>query len=138
MGIKIFPGRNMHLSEYYPDTSLCSFMSPAELECHSISVTSSDDHMTPQEHPEQGRFSKDERAFLSTHLPAYQALCHQLAGKATGPKGKGSIKGLKKDWVLKNVFPTFVKEFSSDQIGGPQLQSLQAVSCLLRYIHSCC
>ena len=114
----------MHLSEYYPDTSLCSFMSP----------TSSDDRMTPQERPEQGKFSKDERAFLSTHLPAYQALCHQLAGKATGPKGKGSIKGAKKDWILKNVFPTFVKEFSSDQIGGPQLQSLQAVSCLLRYI----
>jgi hypothetical protein len=75
-----------------------------------MSPTSSDDRMTPQERPEQGRFSKDERAFLSTHLPAYQALCHQLAGKATGPKGKGSIKG------------------------GPQLQSLQAVSCLLRYI----
>src|SRR5258705_5793121 len=108
----------MHLSEYYPNTSLSSFMSP----------TSSDDRMTPQERPEQGRFSKDERAFLSTHLPAYQALCHQLAGR------EGSIKGLKKDWVLKNVFPTFVKEFSSDQIGGPQLQSLQAVSCLLRYI----
>jgi hypothetical protein len=70
---------------------------------------SSDDHMTPQERPEQGKFSKEERAFLSTHLPAYQALCHQLAGKATGPKGKVPIKGLKKDWVLKNVFPTFFK-----------------------------
>jgi hypothetical protein len=94
---------------------------------------SSDDRITPQEHPEQGKFSKEERAFLSTHLPAYQALCHQLAGKATGPKGKVLIKGVKKDWVLKNVFPTFVKEFSSDQNGGPQLQSLQAISCLLQY-----
>jgi hypothetical protein len=91
--------------------------------------------MTPQpERPEQGKFSKDETNFLSTHLPAYEALCHQLAEKATGPKGIGSIKGLKKDWVLTKVFPEFVKEFSSDQNGGPQLQSLQAVSYLLRHV----
>ncbi len=116
--------------------SFCSFLSPAE--SHSISVAFSDDWistMTPQtECPEQGRFSKDEINFLGTYLSAYEALCHQLAEKATGPNGKESIKGLKKDWVLENVFPTFVKEFSSDQTGGPQLQSLQTVSCLLWHV----
>jgi len=90
--------------------------------------------MTPQpERPEQGKFSKDETNFLKTHLPAYEALCHQLAERATGPKGTGSVKGQKKDWVLSTVFPEFVKEFSSDQIGGPQLQSLQTVGSLLQH-----
>lgn len=94
----------------------------------SISAASSDDQMTPQaERPEQGRFSKDETTFLKTHLPAYEALCHQLAEKAAGPKGTGLVKGSKKAWVLSKVFPEFVKQFLSDQNGGPQLQSLQTV-----------
>lgn len=85
--------------------------------------------MTPQpEHPEQGKFSKDEANFLSRHLPAYEALCRQLAETATGSKG------VKKDWVLTKVFPEFVKEYSSDQNGGPQLQSLQGVSYLLWHV----
>jgi len=105
----------------------------------SIPAPSSDDNqapdMTPQpERPEQGKFSKAETNFLSTHLPAYEALCHQLAEKATGPKGAGSIKGLKKAWVLTKVFPDFVKEFSSDRHSGPQLQSLQAVGYLLQHV----
>jgi hypothetical protein len=104
----------------------------------SIPALSSDDWapaMAPHpERPEQGKFSKDETTFLSTQLPAYEALYHQLAEKARGPKGTGSIKGLKKDWVLTKVFPEFVKEFMSDQNGGPQLQTLQAVGYLLRYV----
>jgi hypothetical protein len=82
----------------------------------------------PPERPEQGKFSKDETNFLKTHLPAYGALCHELGEQATGPRGTGSVKGFKKDWVISSVFPEFVKRFSSDQNGGPQLQSLQAVS----------
>jgi len=78
--------------------------------------------------PEQGKFSEDETNFLKTHLPAYGALCHQLGEHATGPRGTGSVKGCKTDWVISKVFPEFVKQFSSDQNGGPQLQSLQAVS----------
>ncbi len=90
--------------------------------------------MTPQpERPEQGKFSKKETDFLCTHLPAFEALCRQLAETATGPNGK-SIKGVKKNWVLTNVYPEFVKEFSSDQDGGPQLQSLQNVSYSLQHI----
>ena len=85
----------------------------------------------PLERPEQGKFSKDETNFLKTHLPAYETLCHQLAEKATGPKGTGLVKGQKKDWILSKVFPEFVKKFSSDQNGGPQLQSLQTVGYLL-------
>jgi hypothetical protein len=91
--------------------------------------------MTPQpERPEQGKFSKDETNYLKTHLPAYEAFCHQLADKATGPKGTGSVKGCKKDWVISKVFPEYVKQFSSDQEGGPQLQSLQTVCFLLRHV----
>jgi hypothetical protein len=101
-------------------------------------IASSDDPataMTPQpERPEQGKFSKDETNFLKTYLPAYESLCHQLAEKATGPKGTGLVKGDKKDWVLSKVFPEFVKQFSSDQNGGPQLQSLQKVSYLLQRV----
>jgi hypothetical protein len=86
--------------------------------------------MTPsQERPEQGKFSKEEAEFLKTHLPAYGALCHQLEEQATGPTK--AVKGRKKDWVLAKVFPEFVKQFSSDQDGGPQLQSLQTVSHVL-------
>ena len=112
-------------------------MSPTESNSASISAASSDDRasaMTPQpERPEQGKFSKDETNFLTTHLPAYGALCCQLAETATGPKGK-SIKGVKKNWVLTKVYPEFVKEFSSDKDDGPQLQSLQDVSYLLRHV----
>jgi hypothetical protein len=91
--------------------------------------------MTPQpERPEQGKFSKDETNYLKTHLPAYEAFCNQLAERATGPRGTGSVKGCKKDWVLSKVFPEYVKGFSSDQEGGPQLQSLQIVGSLLRYV----
>jgi hypothetical protein len=113
-------------------------MSPTESCSASISIVSSDDRaiaMTPHpERPEQGKFSKDETNFLKTHLPAYESLCHQLAEKATGPKGIGLVKGHKKDWVLSKVFPEFVKQFSSDQNGGPQLQSLQKVSYLFRRV----
>jgi hypothetical protein len=80
------------------------------------------------ERPEQAKFSKEETEFLKTHLPAYEVLCHELGKQATGPRGTGAVKGCKKDWILSNVFSEFVKQFSSDQNGGPQLQLLQAVS----------
>lgn len=80
---------------------------------------------------EQSKFRKEETDFLKTHLPAYGVLCDQLAKQATGPRGTGLVKGRKKDWILSKVFPEFIKQFSSDQDDGPQLQSLQAVSYLL-------
>jgi len=91
--------------------------------------------MTPPqpERPEKGKFSKNETDFLRTHLPAYEALCRKLAETATGPNKK-SMKGVKKNWVLTNVYHEFVKEFSSDQNSGPQLQSLQNVSYSLQHI----
>ena len=88
--------------------------------------------MNPQpQRPERGKFSNEETNFLKTHLPAYEALCYQLAEKATG--SRGTVKGQKKDWVLSKVFPIFVKEFSSDQKGDPQLQLLQTVGSLLQH-----
>ena len=78
------------------------------------------------ERPKQGKFSKEETDFLKTQLPAYGALHHQLEEQEVG-----SVKGRKKDWILSEVYPKFVKQFLSDQNGGPQLQSLQAVSYLL-------
>jgi hypothetical protein len=91
--------------------------------------------MAPQpERPEQGKFSIEETNFLKTRLPAYGALCQQLREKSTGPRGTGSVKGCKKDWILSEVFPEFVKQFACDQNGGPQLQSLQTVSFVLWHI----
>ena len=92
--------------------------------------------MNPQPpRPERGKFSNEETNFLKAHLPAYEALCYQLAEKATGPRG--TVKGQKKDWVLLKVFPKFIKEFSSDQKGDqkgdPQLQLLQTVGSLLQH-----
>jgi hypothetical protein len=86
----------------------------------------------PLERPEQGKFNVAETTFLKAHLPAYGALCQQLTEQAT--RETGSLKGRKKDWILSNVFPIFVKQFSSDQNGGPQLQSLQAVSYVACYL----
>ena len=94
----------------------------------SISEAPSTSMTSQQGRPEQGKFGKEEVNFLKTHLPAYGALCDGLAKQATGPRGTGSVKGCKKDWILSKVFPEFVKRFSSDQNGGPQPQSLQAVS----------
>jgi hypothetical protein len=104
--------------------SMESFLAPT-----STPATSSDDSavMTPlpPERPKQGKFSKEETHFLTTHLPAYGALCNQLEKQGTGAKGR------KKDWILVTVYPKFVTRFLSDQKGGPQLQSLQEVSDLL-------
>jgi hypothetical protein len=101
------------------------------MECPSPSVSitaASSDVMTSQPvRPEQGKFSKEETIFFKTHLPAYAALCQELGKQATGPRGTGLVRGRKKEWILSKVFPEFVKQFLSDQNGGPQLQSLQDV-----------
>jgi hypothetical protein len=91
----------------------------------------------PAERPEQGKFSVEETSFLQTYLATYRALCHQLGEQATGPRGTGLVKGRKKDWVNSQVFPKFVQKFLSDQNGGPQLQSLQAVSYILSGMRCC-
>lgn len=93
--------------------------------------TSDDPSITTQpERPKQGKFSEAETDFLKSNLPAYEALCHQLEGKGTRPQ---SIRGPKKVWVLSEIYPKFVREFSSDQDGGPQLSSLKEVSQILWY-----
>jgi hypothetical protein len=111
------------------------------MESHSANPATSPDNpstTTPQpKRPGQGRFSKEEADFLKTHLPAYETLCHQLREQARGPRGTKLVKGRKKDWVLAKVFPLFVRQFSSDQNGGPQLQSLEIVSYPLWYVYCC-
>ena len=101
----------------------------------SVSSPASSDNpsiMPPQpEQLEQRKFNAEETNFLRTHLLAYEALCQQLGKEATGPRGTGSVKGRKKDWILSKVVPEYVRRFSSDQDGGPQLHSLQAVSDVL-------
>lgn len=88
--------------------------------------------MTPQpERHEQEKFSKEETNLLKSYLPSYEILCQQLRKKASGPRGTGLVKGQKKAWILSHVFPEYVKQFSSDQKDGPQLQSLQTVSYML-------
>lgn len=78
--------------------------------------------------PPQGAFSSDEKMFLKSFLLQYSAMIEELGG--TGPKGIGGVKGNKKDWILKHVYPPYVKRFDSDGDGGPNLQSLEIV-CFL-------
>ncbi len=96
------------------------------LQKYSVSTMATDSSTpTPQpfERHEPGKFSTEETTFLKEHLPAYEAMCHTLEGK--GPRG------CKKNWVLKTVYPQYVKRFSSNQVGGPLLESLESVSLLL-------
>jgi len=112
-----------------------TYTMPTENLSALVSIPASSDNpsiLIPQlERPEQGKFNREETNFLKTYLPAYEALCQQLSKQGTGSKKIASVKGLKKDWVISKVFPEYVKQFSSEQNGGPQLQSLQAVSYVL-------
>lgn len=113
---------------------------PMETPLASIPAASPGDPsvMAPlAERPEQGKFSIEETSFLKTYLPTYIALCHRLGQEATGTRGTGSVKGRKKDWIISDVFPKFVEKFSSNQNGGPQLMSLQAVSYVLSGMCCC-
>jgi len=76
------------------------------------------------ERHEQGKFSTEETSFLKEHLPAYEAMCHALEEEKVQ-------KGYKKKWVLRTIYPEYVKRFSSNQVGGPLLESLENVSLLL-------
>lgn len=64
--------------------------------------------------PEQGKFTTIQKDFLNQHPPAYFAI-------------KDNKKGTKKDWVLSNVYPLYVKEFNSDGPSGVNLASLETV-----------
>ncbi|KAF5384182.1 hypothetical protein D9615_003148 [Tricholomella constricta] len=75
--------------------------------------------------PNQGAFSKEEKALLLSHLPQYQEFVDKLAQKATGPRGTGQVKGDKGDWVLRLVYPLFIQQFNSTGPDGPNLESLK-------------
>jgi hypothetical protein len=55
--------------------------------------------------PDQGKFTKSQKAFLDAHLPTYFAIDDKK-------------KGAKKSWILSTVFPLYVKEFNTDAPDG--------------------
>jgi len=70
--------------------------------------------------PEQGKFTKIQKAFLNRHLPDYFAFDNKK-------------KGAKKEWVLSNVYPLYVEEFNSDGPSGVNLSSLETVCLFVNF-----
>ena len=78
----------------------------------------------PQEAlPDHEKFSAEQKDFLRSHLPAYRAHCAELDRLGRGPRKLAGVKGSKKDWVYKSVYPEFTRKFSS----GSNTQSLKQV-----------
>lgn len=73
--------------------------------------------------PDQDKFSVEERDFLRSHLPAYRAHCTELDKLGSGPRKLQGVKGDKKSWVYRHVYPNFSRKFSS----GSNTQSLKQV-----------
>jgi hypothetical protein len=71
--------------------------------------------------PEQGKFTKIQKAFLNQHLPVYFSLDNKK-------------KGAKKEWVLSNVYPLYVQEFNSDGPSGVNLASLETVCQFVNFM----
>jgi hypothetical protein len=65
--------------------------------------------------PEQGAFSEAELKFLVSYLDDYRTAVSSAS------------HGGKKKWVKSKPYVDFVKEFKSDQPGGPNLASLLTV-----------
>lgn len=72
---------------------------------------------------DHGKFSVEQKDFLRSHLPAYRAHCAELERSGRGPRKLAGVKGSKRDWVYKCVYPEFSRKFSS----GSNTQSLKQV-----------
>ena len=81
--------------------------------------------------PDQAEFTREESDFLHTQLPAYQAHCGKLDKVAQGPRKTKGVKGDKKRWVLKVVYPEFIRKFDGS---GSNAESLKQVSIFRVYI----
>ncbi|KAG6818326.1 hypothetical protein H0H93_005979 [Arthromyces matolae] len=75
---------------------------------------------------DQKIFTKEEKAFLKDYLEKYADKCARLQSQAKpGVRGTAGIVGAKGEWVLKHVYPEFVKRFNSAGPDGPNLESLK-------------
>ena len=75
----------------------------------------------------QGTFTQEQRKFLEQHLQSYKDFLKKLEASATGPRKTGGVKGDKGDWVMKEVFPLYLKEFKPEV----NVASLQQVRIIL-------
>ena len=77
----------------------------------------------PKALPDHEKFSTEERDFLRSQLPAYRAHCVELDRLGSGPRKLQGVKGDKKEWIYRHVYPEFSRKFSS----GSNTQSLKQV-----------
>jgi len=88
-----------------------------------------DNSKSTEDRPDQGKFDQDQIKFLKTFLDDYKAYGEELAAKGSGgAKGLKGVKGSKKEWILKRMYPAYVKHFNITESGGPNLQTLKDVS----------
>ena len=83
----------------------------------------------PKALPDHEKFSVEERDFLRSHLLAYRAHCAELDRLGSGPRKLQGVKGDKKEWIYRHVYPEFSRKFSS----GSNTQSLKQV-CLATWV----
>jgi len=86
-----------------------------------------DNSNSTEDRPDQGKFDHNQIKFLKTFLDDYKACGEELAAKGSGAKGLKGVKGSKKEWILKHVYPAYVKHFDIAASGGPNLQTLKDV-----------
>ena len=104
-------------------------MTPSETSHHDSPIPTSS--TTPQEaFPDAEKFSAEQKEFLRSHLPAYRAHCAELDKLGRGPRKLAGVKGSKKDWVYRSVYPEFSRKFES----GSNAQSLKQVSLTARIL----
>lgn len=88
-------------------------------------LTTPPTQQTPQ--PSQGRFDKEQTAFLKQFSADYTQYYESLSKVGSGIRGIRGTKGDKSNWVLQNVYPKFITRFNSGGPDGPNLPSLQKV-----------
>ena len=116
-----------------PPSALNFSMTPSDSEKSPSPIPTSSTIPQELEAPplaDHEKFSTEQKDFLRSHLPAYRAHCAELDKLGRGPRKLAGVKGSKRDWVYKYVYPEFSRKFSS----GSNTQSLKQV-CLTAQIY---
>ncbi|KAG6836337.1 hypothetical protein H0H93_009033 [Arthromyces matolae] len=85
--------------------------------------------------PKSFEFSKKQKEFIKNFLPQYTAMIQSLTGSGVdrGTRLTKGCKGDKKDWILDNVAPAYIKEFGvEDKYGEVVKQGLKKAMKLLQ------
>lgn len=82
--------------------------------------------------PDQGEFTKEQKAWLLSRLDEYKVYVGSLAG--TGIRLVKGVKGDKSEWVVKNIVPDYITHFNANGPEGPNLDSLKKVCDTIIYL----